>query len=78
MELDDTQLRLIADDLDIFLQRLCIEHKMPPLALSAITLARLIHLNGAVETKDDLGKLMLSVGNSILNRELEIKPENLH
>lgn len=75
--LDDTQLKLIADDLDIMLQRLCIEHKMPPLALSAVTLARLIHLNGAVDSKEDFGKLLLSVGSSLLNNELDM-PERLH
>jgi hypothetical protein len=77
MELDDTQLKIIADDLDIALQRLCIEHKMPPLQLSAVTLARLIHLNGAVDSKEDFGKLLLSVGNSLLNEELD-KPESIH
>lgn len=77
MELDDQQLRVIADDLDLALQRICIEHRMSPLSLSAITLARLIHLNGAVDTKDDLGKLMVGVGNSIVNKELD-KPERLH
>lgn len=76
-ELDDAQLRIIADDIDILLQRLCIEHKMPPLSVSAITLARLIHLNGVVDSKDDLGKLFVSVGNSILNKELD-KPESIH
>jgi hypothetical protein len=59
------------------LQRMCIEHKMPPLALSAVTLARLIHLNGAVDSKEDFGKLLLSVGTSIINKELD-KPESLH
>jgi hypothetical protein len=77
MELDDTQLKFIADDLDIMLQRMCIEHKMPPLALSAVTLARLIHLNGVVDSKEDFGKLLLSVGTSIINKKLD-KPESLH
>lgn len=76
-ELNDEQLRIIADDLDLVLQKLCIEHRMPPLAMSAVTLARLIHLNGVVDTKDDLGKLLLSVGTSLLNNDLE-KPERLH
>jgi hypothetical protein len=50
---------------------------MPPLALSAVMLARLIHLNNSVKTSDELAKLLLSVGESILNKELE-KPERLH
>ena len=45
-ELDDEQLRIISDELDLTLQRLCLEHKLPPLSLGAITIARLIHLNG--------------------------------
>ncbi len=77
LELDDDALRIIADELDILLQEICIKHKMPPLAVSAVTLARLIHLNGVVDTKDDLGKLLLSVGTSLLNNDLE-KPERLH
>ena len=76
-ELNDEQLRIIADDLDLVLQKLCIEHRMPPLAISAVALARMIHLNGVTDTKEDFGKLLLSVGNSLLNNELE-KPERLH
>lgn len=76
-ELDDVELSLVSEELDIVLTTLCVKYKMPPLAISAITLARLIHLNGAVDTKDDFGKLLLSVGNSLLNKELD-KPEQLH
>lgn len=77
MELDDTQLRIISDELDIKLQSICIEHNMPPLSVGAIVLARIIRLNDIVGDSQDLGKLLLSVGNSILNKELE-KPGNIH
>jgi hypothetical protein len=77
MELDDTQLRIIADDLDLTLQRICLEHKIPALSVSAIVLARLIHLNNIFESKDDLAKLFLSIGSSLINNELD-KPESLH
>ena len=77
MELDDTQLKIIADDVDLTLQRICIEHKIPPLSVSAIVLARLIHLNNISDSKDDLAKLFLSIGNSLINNELD-KPESLH
>lgn len=78
-ELEDQQIRVIADDLDLALQRICIEHRMAPLSVSAVALARLVHLNGAVGSKEDLGKLMLSIGNSILNNELDIPTgKNLH
>jgi len=40
-------------------------------------LARLIHLNGVFETKEDFGKLLVSIGNSLLNKEFD-KPESLH
>jgi hypothetical protein len=40
-------------------------------------LARLIHLNDSVKSSDDLAKLLLNVGESILNKELE-KPDRLH
>ena len=76
-ELDDEQLRIISDELDLTLQRLCLEHKLPPLSLGAITIARLIHLNGFVDSKNDFGKLLLSVGDSIIKNELD-KPESIH
>ena len=77
MELDDAQLRIIADDLDLVLQRLCLQNKISPLSMSGIVLARLVHLNNLSESKDDLAKLMLSIGDSLSNGELE-KPESLH
>lgn len=76
-ELDDVELSLISEELDIVLTTLCIKYKMPTLAVSAITLARLLHLNLAGDSKEDFGKLLLSVGNSVLNNELD-KPESLH
>lgn len=76
-ELDDVELSLISEELDIVLTTLCVKYKMPPLAVSAITLARLIHLNAASDSKEDFGKLLLSVGNSMANNELD-KPENIH
>lgn len=76
-ELDDVELSLVSEELDIVLTTLCVKYKMPPLAVSAITLARLIHLNAAVDSKEDFGKLLLGVGTSIVNNELD-KPESLH
>jgi len=74
---DNEELRLIADELDAYLQESCMKYKTVPLALSAVVLARLIHLNGVFETKEDFGKLLLSVGNSLLNKEFD-KPRNVH
>jgi hypothetical protein len=75
-ELDDSQLRIISDELDLTLQRLCLEHKLHTI-VESITLARLIHLNGVVDSKNDLGKLLLSIGDSIIKNELD-KPESIH
>jgi hypothetical protein len=74
---DDSELRILADELDTYLQETCMKYKTVPLALSAVLLARLIHLNGVFESKEDFGKLLLSVGNSLLNKEFD-KPESIH
>ena len=76
-QFDDSQLQLVSDEVDLYISEACVKYKMPPLALSAVMLARLIHLNNSVNSSDDLAKLLLSVGESILNKELE-KPERLH
>jgi hypothetical protein len=76
-QFDDGQLHLASEEIDLFITELCVKYKMPPLALSAVMLARLIHLNNSVNSSDDLAKLLLSVSESILNKELE-KPERLH
>jgi len=76
MELKDTQLRKIADDLDLVLQRLCLQNKISPLSMSGIVLARLVHLNNLSESKDDLAKLMLSIGESLSKNELDKPTEN--
>jgi hypothetical protein len=78
MELDDNEeLRILADELDTYLQESCMKYKTTPLSLSAVLLARLIHLNNAFESKEDFGKLLLSVGDSLLNKEFD-KPRNVH
>jgi hypothetical protein len=76
MELKDTQFRIIADDLDLVLQRLCLQNKISPLSMSGIVLARLVHLNNLSESKDDLAKLMLSIGESLSKNELDKPTEN--
>jgi hypothetical protein len=76
MELENSQLRIIADDLDLVLQRLCLQHKISPLSMSGIVLARLVHLNNLSESKDDLAKLMFSIGESLSKNELDKPTEN--
>ena len=76
-QFDDGMLKIVSDDVDLFISESCVKYKMPPLALSAVMLARLIHLNNSVKSSDELAKLLLSVGESILNKELEV-PDRLH
>ena len=76
-EFDDSELYLISEEIDLFITKSCIKYKISPLKFSAVTLARLIHLNDSVKSSDDLAKLLLNVGESILNKELD-KPDRLH
>ena len=76
-QFDDGMLKIVSDKVDLFISESCVKYKMPPLSLSAVILARLIHLNNSVKTSDDMAKLLLSVGESILNKELEV-PDRLH
>ena len=76
-QFDESELHLVSEEVDLFISRSCVKYKISPLKFSAVTLARLIHLNNSVNSSDDLAKLLLSVGESILNKELENK-ERLH
>jgi hypothetical protein len=75
--IDDKDLLDISKEVDDMLIGLATTYKMAPLSLSAILLARMIHLNRLVDGQDDLAKLFLSIGNSIVNKELD-KPKNVH
>jgi len=77
MELDDTHLAIVAEEIDVALQEICIKYKMPPLAICAVVLARMIHFSRIDNSEQDLGKLMESIASSIENKEFD-KPENLH
>jgi hypothetical protein len=76
-QFDESELHLVSEEIDLFITESCIKYKISPLKFSAVTLARLIHLNNSVNSSDDLAKLLLSVGESILNKELET-PGILH
>jgi hypothetical protein len=75
--IDDKDLLDISKEVDDMLIGLATTYKMAPLSLSAILLARMIHLNRLVDGQDDLAKLFLSIGDSIINKELD-KPQNVH
>jgi hypothetical protein len=75
--IDDKDLLDISKEIDDMLIGLSTTYKMDPLSISAVILARMIHLNRLVDGQDDLAKLFLSIGNSIVNKELD-KPQNVH
>jgi hypothetical protein len=72
---DDSQLQFVSEEIDLNITELCVKYKMSPLSLSAVMLARLIHLNNSVKSSDDLAKLLLSIGEDILNKELDLNKE---
>jgi hypothetical protein len=75
--IDDKDLLDISKEIDDMLIGMSTTYKMAPLSVSAVILARMIHLNRLVDGQDDLAKLFLSIGNSIVNKELD-KPQNVH
>jgi hypothetical protein len=75
--IDDKDLLDISKEIDDMLIGMSTTYKMDPLSISAVILARMIHLNRLVDGQDDLAKLFLSIGNSIVNKELD-KPQNVH
>lgn len=75
--IDDKDLLDISKEIDDMLIGMSTTYKMDPLSVSAVILARMIHLNRLVDGQDDLAKLFLSIGNSIVNKELD-KPQNVH
>jgi len=72
---DDSQLQFVSEEIDLNITELCVKYKMSPLSLSAVMLARLIHLNNSVKSSDDLAKLLLSIGEDILNKELDLNKD---
>jgi hypothetical protein len=58
--MNDKELEKISHEIDEFLLYLSIHYALPPLNLSGVMLARLVHLT---ENNDDLYRLFLSIGN---------------
>ena len=56
----DKDLEKISHEIDEFLLSTSIRYTIPPLVLSGVMLARLVHLTN---DNDDLYRLLLSVGN---------------
>ena len=79
MELKEDKLRTVVDSLDKMLDTTCFEYEIPPLSMCGILLARMVHLCRMLSLEDDLAKLMISISDNIVNKELE-QPDlkNLH
>ena len=79
MELKEDKLRTLVDSLDKMLDNSCDEYEIPPLSMCGILLARMVHLCMMLSMEEDLAKLMISISDSIVNKELE-QPDfkNLH
>ena len=58
--MNDKELEKISHEIDEFLLSTSIRYTIPPLVLSGVMLARLVHLT---KDNDDLYRLLLSVGN---------------
>ena len=77
MEPNDIELSIITDEIDVVLQTLAIKHKMSPLSVCAVMLARMIHFSKLTDSQEDLGKLMSGIAEGINNKEFD-KPGNIH
>ena len=76
--MDDTQLEVIAHELDDYLVQFSIKYKVSPLNLSSILLARLAHLNNTFNSKDDYIKLLSSISDTlVLDKHID-NTNNLH
>lgn len=77
MNIDDYNLQPSCDDVDEFLLKFCMTHKLPVLMASSIILARLLHLSRQANVSEDFAKLLATVSVGIHNKDYD-KPENLH
>ena len=79
MELKDDEMRTVVESLDKMLDTTCAKYNIPPLTMCGILLARMVHLCRLLSMEEDLAKLMISISESIVNKELE-QPDlkNLH
>ena len=72
-------MRTVVESLDKMLDTTCAEYNIPQLTMCGILLARIVHLCRLLSMEEDLAKLMISISESIVNKELE-QPDlkNLH
>lgn len=69
--MDDQALEVISNELDEIVTVLCIKHKLSPLILSSIMLARLYHLNNAAGSTEDFKQLLREIASGQLGETEE-------
>jgi hypothetical protein len=73
--MDDQILEHLSGEVDEIITLFCIKHKISPLVLSSIIIARLYHLNNAAGSTDDFKKLMMEIGSGRLG---EVEEQVIH
>ena len=69
MDMTDDELKHIAYEVDEYLTKMRVQHKLPPLSLCGIVLARLAMLSNAFEMTNDFIHLLESSKDSIIENE---------
>lgn len=64
--MEDKNLEILSNEMDELLVKTCIRHKVSPLILSSVILARLMHLNQSAHSLDDFKQLMTEVSTGQL------------
>jgi hypothetical protein len=72
IDIEALELSQPVTDIDEMLLELGLKHKLPPLLLSAIMMARLMHLNDECETTEDFVGLLESISNGYKNKEFTV------
>mgnify|MGYP003343663724 CR=1 FL=1 len=67
--MNDKDLEILSNAMDELLVRTCIQHKVSPLILSSVLLARLMHLNEAAHSMDDYKQLLVEVGTGVVGED---------
>jgi exoribonuclease R len=71
IDIDDLDLMGPVSEVDEFLLSFCIKNKFPALMVTSVILARLVWLNKQSGSTEDFTKLLLSVVESIDNKEFD-------
>lgn len=69
--MDEKTLEHLSYHVDEILTSLCTANKIPPLILASIVIARLYHMNEAVNSTEDFKQLMREIGSGKLARDEE-------